>query len=685
VWNDLPALKAAISGHHYARVSYEYFLSTFGLNSYDDSGTSIIVSVHDSTYVNNAFWGLDGSINFADGDGINFLPFSGDLDIVAHELAHGVSLHMAGLIYLFEAGALHEHYSDFFGVMVDRDDWLIADNVTLRAPGFIRNVQDPTVTGQPDHMSEYLYLEATQDAGGAHTNSGIGNRAGYLVSTLLDRERAEQIWFRAWTVYLTPNANYPFFALSTLQAASDLYGDPSPELAAVTVAMDSVGLGGVYASPAQLSPISLVQGAQYDTTLTVYNLGTNVITLDSAITSRPELILSGSLPATLDLLDTASYLLTINATSLTGPCDLGQQDEAVTFYTSSGAWPTITVPVTVRLLYVDTEPRVDTFTATCVTLEVPNTPGLDQFSLNGEPGLFDGTFMVGLLDGADTTLFWDVYEPGNFVAVDTFITDTPVATQERKSLRFTSTDNRIQGRLEYRYETAISASCNTVLVDYVLMNQCDTAFTALAGLFADFDLPGPFINHVGLDPVRPLIIQRDDQDMNACGLLNLGPSAPRNLRAVNNPALVWDGFSAAEAYGQLAATSDTASTHPDDWSSIMTFGEVSLAPGDSVTFRAALIYSDSGSTGVKNLASLLLGEACPIAITGDVNESGVINSSDIIYMVNYLFKTGPSPVPLAQAGDVNCDASETSADVIYLVNHVFKAGMAPCDVCSIFP
>jgi hypothetical protein len=328
---------------------------------------------------------------------------------------------------------------------------------------------------------------------------------------------------------------------------------------------------------------------------------------------------------------------------------------------------------------------VDTFNASCVTLEVPNTPGLDQFLLNGEPALFDGTFMVGLVDGADTTLYWDVYEPGNFVAVDTFITDTPAAARERKSLRFTSTDIRIQGRLEYRYETAASPYCNTVLVDYVLTNQCDTAFTALAGLFADFDLPGGFINHVDLDPVRPLIIQRDDQDTRACGLLHLGLAAQRNLRAINNPSLVWDGFTAGEAYSQLAATSDTASTHPDDWSSLLTFGEITLAPGDSVRFQAALIYSDSGSTGVKNVASLILGQACPIAKTGDVNESGVINSSDIIHMVNYLFKAGPEPAPLAQAGDVNCDASQTSADVIYLVNHVFKGGMAPCDVCSIFP
>jgi choice-of-anchor B domain-containing protein len=74
---------------------------------------------------------------------------------------------------------------------------------------------------------------------------------------------------------------------------------------------------------------------------------------------------------------------------------------------------------------------------------------------------------------------------------------------------------------------------------------------------------------------------------------------------------------------------------------------------------------------------------CIVAMTGDVDESGSITSSDVIYEVNYVFKGGPTPQPVEAAGDVNCSGDVTSADVIYLVNYVFKSGPAPCDVCTI--
>ena len=74
---------------------------------------------------------------------------------------------------------------------------------------------------------------------------------------------------------------------------------------------------------------------------------------------------------------------------------------------------------------------------------------------------------------------------------------------------------------------------------------------------------------------------------------------------------------------------------------------------------------------------------CPITSTGDVNSDGSHTSADIIYMVNYVFKGGATPVPCAMAADVNCTGSVTSADVIYMVNYVFKGAAPPCDACSI--
>jgi hypothetical protein len=70
-------------------------------------------------------------------------------------------------------------------------------------------------------------------------------------------------------------------------------------------------------------------------------------------------------------------------------------------------------------------------------------------------------------------------------------------------------------------------------------------------------------------------------------------------------------------------------------------------------------------------------------LTGDVNQDALYNASDIIYLVNYAFKSGPSPLPVAGVGDVNCSRAVTSADIIYMVTYVFKSGPAPCNGCAL--
>jgi hypothetical protein len=79
------------------------------------------------------------------------------------------------------------------------------------------------------------------------------------------------------------------------------------------------------------------------------------------------------------------------------------------------------------------------------------------------------------------------------------------------------------------------------------------------------------------------------------------------------------------------------------------------------------------------------GAVCPIELSGDVNASGDIKSSDVIYLVNYVLKAGADPLPCAASGDVNCDGEIKASDIIILVNYVFKAGASPCDVCAIIP
>jgi hypothetical protein len=99
----------------------------------------------------------------------------------------------------------------------------------------------------------------------------------------------------------------------------------------------------------------------------------------------------------------------------------------------------------------------------------------------------------------------------------------------------------------------------------------------------------------------------------------------------------------------------------------------------------ACVFTGHTTVGSASHFDLLLATACLIDLTGDVTGDGVIGSSDIIIVVNYVFKSGAPLQPCEAAGDANCDGVVTSADIIYLVNYVFKGGPPPCDVCTLFP
>jgi hypothetical protein len=124
------------------------------------------------------------------------------------------------------------------------------------------------------------------------------------------------------------------------------------------------------------------------------------------------------------------------------------------------------------------------------------------------------------------------------------------------------------------------------------------------------------------------------------------------------------------------------------WSSLgsgMNGGVYALTVYDT-TLVAGGSFTQAGGKVSAYLAQWILPEAsCPILVSGDVNVSGSITSADIIGLVNYVFKSGVSPLPCAAAGDINCNGTVTSSDVISLVNFVFKGGAAPCDVCALVP
>ncbi|MGP9041732.1 M4 family metallopeptidase [Cytobacillus kochii] len=247
---------AAVDAHANSQKTYDYYQKTFDRNSVDDQGQRLLSRVHVGDNWNNASWN-GVYMSYGDGDGIRFHPLAGGLDVAAHEMSHGVIQHTAGLIYRNESGALNESFADIFGAMVNRDDWIIGEDIMANGAIGLRSMEDPaslienrTQQPYPDHWDRRY--TGSLDNGGVHINSSINNKAAYLVSeggehygvevTGVGREKTEQIFYRALSVYLTPNSTFAMMRQAAIDAAEDLYGEDSAAVTAVEQAYNAVGV-----------------------------------------------------------------------------------------------------------------------------------------------------------------------------------------------------------------------------------------------------------------------------------------------------------------------------------------------------------------------------------------------------------------------------------------------------------
>ncbi|MFI1719646.1 M4 family metallopeptidase [Streptomyces sp. NPDC020489] len=242
--------------------TFELFLSAYARDSIDGGGLPLDATVHYDENYNNAFWNGEQMV-FGDGDGEIFLDFTLPIDVIGHELTHGVTQYTANLTYFGQPGALNESMSDVFGSLIkqhtlgqtaDEADWLIgagllAPRVTgsalrsMKAPG---TAYDDDVLGkdpQPATMDDFV--RTGRDNGGVHINSGIPNHAFYSVATTLGGhawERAGQIWYDVLTGgQLKKDALFTDFAALTVAAARARYQD-GEELQAVLKAWERVGV-----------------------------------------------------------------------------------------------------------------------------------------------------------------------------------------------------------------------------------------------------------------------------------------------------------------------------------------------------------------------------------------------------------------------------------------------------------
>ena len=262
-YSDKDAERVYQGGLHTWNLYYEMF----GRNSIDANGMAIVQSVHYGVKYQNAFWNGRQMV-YGDGDGTIFGSFTSDVDIIGHELTHGVMQYASNLDYQNQSGALNESFSDVFGIMVKQrvlnhdvkaSDWLIGANVLIGDEYAIRSMKEPgsayrnhPVLGsdpQPATMADYRNLPNTPegDWGGVHINSGIPNFAFYVAA--LNRggyawNSIGRIWYTAMTdiARMPRNATFATAREATLYHARQLFGEGSLELNAVTQGWKEAGV-----------------------------------------------------------------------------------------------------------------------------------------------------------------------------------------------------------------------------------------------------------------------------------------------------------------------------------------------------------------------------------------------------------------------------------------------------------
>ena len=280
-WTD----GANVDAHVYAGYTYDYYFKRFGRRGLDNANIRMRSFTHPvnradaltasigvlNTFYLNAFYAGDGIMVYGEGlppnltaGGQRWNYLAGSLDVVAHELTHGVTDYSSDLIYANESGALNEAFSDIMGVSAvffyqqpgsgaGSADYIIGNDVIT--PGGIRSLADPRAYGDPDNYR--VRYTGPEDNGGVHINSGIAGHAFYLAIEggtnrtsglsvqgvgAANREQMEKVFYRAFTQLLNQDARFATARAATLQAAQDLYPGNSSIANALTQAWTAVGV-----------------------------------------------------------------------------------------------------------------------------------------------------------------------------------------------------------------------------------------------------------------------------------------------------------------------------------------------------------------------------------------------------------------------------------------------------------
>ncbi|WP_261303823.1 M4 family metallopeptidase [Paenibacillus andongensis] len=232
--------KHGVDAHYLTGKVYDYYKQNFNRDSLDGNGMKMVSYVHDGTNVPNAFWTMltptQGVMFYGDGDGVGYKCMSCEMDVVAHELTHGLTAFTADLDYVGQSGALNEAFSDIMAAVMD-GNWTVGEDTGT----IIRDMSNPNAKGQPQHLDQYV--NTVTDYRGVHVNSGIPNHAAYLIATKLDqagyngKSLLGKLAYYALTKYLTHTSQF-IDARNAFYTAVDDLGVSSTDITTVRNIVD---------------------------------------------------------------------------------------------------------------------------------------------------------------------------------------------------------------------------------------------------------------------------------------------------------------------------------------------------------------------------------------------------------------------------------------------------------------
>ena len=317
-----------------------------------------------------------------------------------------------------------------------------------------------------------------------------------------------------------------------------------------------------------------------------------------------------------------------------------------------------------------------------------------DFMWNGTNQLFDGTLILSWVVPGDTMMAFDMFDTNvkdSWYPFDSLIIrDTTFG--QFGSAAFIDTIGLGVEVEQYSVGSSDALYGEFILQQYVIKNLSDTAMQAYASICLDWDIFDAYNNIGGMDKSHNLCWQMDPRTAYRkykFGIIRtpLGDSSCYGFTAVRNPVYIWpqQGWRYDELWSLVSSYGWTNYTSPDtDFCQLLTPRKLILPP-DSSLLESFIIFGVDTTQHLINASWWKPMLSFCGFYRGDVNQDMLLDVADVVYMINYLYKSGTAPLPFVDQGDVNHDKVTDVSDVVFLLNYLFKSGSAPQDYQRFLP